>query len=746
MSRQVWLACAAVLGSGLFFFSSVAHRAQQASQFPFQDGSLPLAQRVDDLVRRMTLEEKVSQMVDRAPAIPRLGIPEYNWWNECLHGVARAGVATVFPQAIGLAATWDAPLIHQMAGVTSTEARAKYNEAMRNNNHQRYYGLTFWSPNINIFRDPRWGRGQETYGEDPYLTSRIGMAFVTGLQGDDPHYLKVVSTVKHFAVHSGPEPERHRFNVEISDHDMRDTYLPAFEAAIREGKADSLMGAYNAVNGEACCANTFLMREMLRGEWKFPGYVVSDCGAIADIFAHHHQVGTVEEASAQAVIAGTDLSCGQEYLSLANAVHQGLISEGEIERSVRRLFEARFRLGMFDPPDQVPYSKIPFSENDSAAHRALALETARESMVLLKNDGALPLKKNLKAIAVIGPNADAPFVQLGNYNGTPSKSTTPLAGIAQKVASSTRVLHLQGCDWIKPLAGQENFQDAVAAARDADVVVLVLGLTPRLEGEEMRVNAPGFRGGDRTSIDLPAVQERMMQAVAATGKPLVVVLLNGSALAVNWAAHHANAIVEAWYPGEEGGAALADVLFGDYNPAGRLPVTFYQSTDQLPPFEDYNMTGRTYRYFYGEPLYPFGFGLSYTHFTYSNPQAGAGQVEAGKNLKASVTVRNSGKVEGDEVVELYVTLQDTSFPAPIRSLEGFERVHLKPGESKSVAFDLTPRQLSVVTPDGRRVVEPGDIKITLGGKQPRFTGEADAATTATASVQVRITGNETPVD
>ncbi len=740
------MAGAAVLGAAILFFCSLERGAQQGGQFPFQDASLPLAQRVDDLVGRMTLEEKVSQMVDRAPAIPRLGIPEYNWWNECLHGVARAGVATVFPQAIGMAATWDAPLVHRMADATSTEARAKYNEAIRNNNHNRYYGLTFWSPNINIFRDPRWGRGQETYGEDPYLTSRIGMAFVTGLQGDDPRYLKVVSTVKHFAVHSGPEPERHRFNVEISDHDMRDTYLPAFEATIREGKADSLMGAYNAVNGEACCANTFLMRETLRGEWQFPGYVVSDCGAIGDIYAHHHQVGTVEEASALAVLAGTDLSCGQEYLSLVNAVHQGLISQAEIDRSVKRLFEARFRLGMFDPPEQVPYNKIPFSENDSAAHRELALETARESMVLLKNDGVLPLKKNLKSIAVIGPNADAPFVLLGNYNGTPSKSTTPLAGIAQKVAPSTRVLHLAGSDWVRPLAGQENFQDAVAAARDADAVVLVLGLTPRMEGEEMRVNAPGFRGGDRTSIALPAVQEKLMQAVATTGKPLVVVLLNGSALAVNWAAHHANAIVEAWYPGEEGGNALADVLFGDYNPAGRLPVTFYQSTDQLPPFEDYNMTGRTYRYFYGEPLYPFGFGLSYTHFTYSNPRVDKAQVEAGKNVEASVTVQNSGKVEGDEVVELYATHQDTSFPVPIRSLEGFERVHLKPGESKTVTFDLTPLRLSVVTPGGRRVVEPGDVKITMGGKQPRFTGVADATTTETTSVQVRITGAETPVE
>ncbi|HEV8168606.1 MAG TPA: glycoside hydrolase family 3 C-terminal domain-containing protein, partial [Pyrinomonadaceae bacterium] len=689
-----------------------------------------MEQRVDDLVSRMTLDEKVSQMMNAAPAIPRLGIPQYDWWNEALHGVAFSGVATVFPQAIGLGATFDAPLVNRVATVISEEARAKYHEAQRRGNHDRFYGLTFWSPNINIFRDPRWGRGQETYGEDPYLTSRLGVAFVKGLQGNDPKYLKVVATPKHYSVHSGPEPERHRFDAAASERDMRETYWPAFRATVMEARATSVMCAYNRVNGEPACASTHLLGDMLRGEWGFDGYVVSDCGAIDDIYKRHNFTKTAEAASALAVKRGTDLECGDSYKALVNAVKQGLISEAEIDRALKRLFAIRFRLGMFDPPELVPYAKIPFSANDSPEHRRLALEAARESIVLLKNDNnTLPLRKDLKSIAVIGPNADDVQVLLGNYNGTPSRATTPLAGIRATVSSGTKVLHAQGTpltevsavpvpatnlhgpngepglkaeyfanktltgapavtrvdrevnfDWgvmspaqgipvddfsarwtgklVPTTSGKYRFgaivddgvrvyldgkliaedwtdhapatvtgevtleagksydikmeyyeskigavarlawqppvvntgspyAEAVDAAKQADAVVMVLGLSSRLEGEEMSVSEPGFLGGDRVSIDLPARQQRLLESVAATGKPVVLVLLSGSALAVSWANEHVAAIVQGWYPGEEGGAAIAEVLFGEYNPAGRLPVTFYKSVKQLPAFDNY---------------------------------------------------------------------------------------------------------------------------------------------------------------
>ncbi|HJP90428.1 MAG TPA: glycoside hydrolase family 3 C-terminal domain-containing protein [Pyrinomonadaceae bacterium] len=835
--------------------------------------SLPLDQRVDDLISRMTLEEKVSQMMNAAPAIPRLGIPEYDWWNEALHGVAISGIATVFPQAIGLGATFDPQLMSRVATVISTEARAKYHEAQRRGNRNRFYGLTFWSPNINIFRDPRWGRGQETYGEDPYLTARLGVEFVKGLQGNDPKYLKTVSTPKHYAVHSGPEPERHRFNAAAAERELRETYLPAFRATVMEGHAGSVMCAYNRTNGEPCCANTKLLSDILRGEWGFDGYVVSDCGAIDDIYQRHHFVKTAEEASALAVKRGTDLECGDSYKSLVNAVKQGLISEAEIDRALKRLFEARFRLGMFDPPSMVPYASIPFSENDSEEHRQLALEAARESIVLLKNENnMLPLRKDLKSIAVIGPNADEIQVLLGNYNGQPSRATTPLAGIRQRVSPQTKVTYsigttlteisvvpvpasslrgpdgerglraeyfanknLEGApalkrvdevvnfDWgmsnpapglpaddfsarwtgkvIPTMSGKYRFgaiaddgvriyldgkliaedwtqhapttvtsevelqagksydlkmeyyeskigavaklvwqppvtkvgspyAEAIKVAKDADAVILVLGLSTQLEGEEMTVREPGFLGGDRTDIQLPARQQRLLEAVAATGKPIVLVLMSGSALAVPWADAHVGAIVQAWYPGEEGGAAIADVLFGDYNPAGRLPVTFYKSVEQLPPFEAYAMDGRTYRFFKGQPLYPFGHGLSYTRFKYSSINISPQTVKPTEKVTISATVENAGAREGDEVVQLYVTDVEASVRVPIRSLAGVERVHLKPGERRVVSFILEPRQLSVITDDGRRVVEPGEFKVSVGGKQPGFTGAADAATTS----------------
>ncbi len=715
----------------------------------------------------MTLEEKVSQMMNAAPAIEHLGIPAYDWWNEALHGVARAGYATVFPQAIGLAATWDTNLMRQVADVISTEARAKHHEFLRHNQHARYEGLTFWSPNINIFRDPRWGRGQETYGEDPFLTSRLGVAFVKGLQGDDPRYFKVIATPKHYAVHSGPEPERHGFDATAYERDLRETYLPGFRATIVEGHADSVMCAYNRTNAEPCCANKRLMTEILRKEWGFDGYVVSDCGAISDIWKGHKFARSEAEAAAMAVKAGTDLACGREYGSLIAAVKDGLISEAGIDVAVKRLMTARFRLGMFDPPETVPYARIPFSENDSEAHRVLALKAARESIALLKNKNhTLPLKKDLRTVAVIGPNADALEVLLGNYNGTPSRYVTPLQGIRSKVSPSTQVLYspgaykigvsavsvpsssltVSGAGEANGLKGEQMLRaDAIGKARQADVVVMCLGLSPLVEGEEMDVRFEGFRGGDRTEIGLPRIQEQLLEEVATLGKPVVLVLLNGSALAVNWANDHVPAILDAWYPGEEGGTAIADVLFGDYNPGGRLPVTFYKSVDQLPSFTDYSMQGRTYRYFKGDPLFPFGFGLSYTKFKYDELKLSAARLKAGAELKITAEVQNIGDRPGDEVVQLYVSAVAASVPVPIRSLAGMQRVFLKPGEKQNVSFTLSPTQISLIDDHGKRVIEPGEFLLSVGGKQPGFSGYADAETTGIVTARFFVTGKVTAI-
>ncbi|MFC1561275.1 glycoside hydrolase family 3 C-terminal domain-containing protein, partial [Candidatus Latescibacterota bacterium] len=851
------------------------------AQPTYLNPDLPIDVRVDDLVNRMTLVEKISQTLNAAPAIERLGIPAYDWWNECLHGVARAGRATVFPQAIGLAATWDPDHLFRVATVISDEARAKHHEFVRQGNRRRYQGLTFWSPNINIFRDPRWGRGMETYGEDPYLTGKMGIAFIKGLQGDDPKYLKLVATVKHYAVHSGPEPDRHTFNVDVSDRDLYETYLPHFRTCIIDGGAYSAMGAYNRFRDESACAHKLLLEDILRGDWGFTGYVVSDCGAIRDIFANHKIVQTPEEAVALAVKRGCDLNCGNVYESLVGAAKQGLISEEEIDISVKRLFTTRMKLGMFDPPDRVRWAQIPYNVNDSPDHARLAEETARKSIILLKNaDGILPLRKNLGTIAVIGPNADVVEVLLGNYNGTPSNPVTPLAGIRSKVGVSTTVLYARGCavaenmqsyetipdsmffttvngvcrngltveyfnnldftgdpvrtrvdanvdvkwwdgvpfpglendnfsvrwtgELIVPVTGKYVFSgfnlqitlddqalnrsrfggfgrtpsyvelesgkaypielemndrfgeanatlqwsmlgrdlegEALEAARKADTVILVMGLSPRLEGEEMRVQVEGFSGGDRLTLDLPKLQENLMRKVTAIGKPTVLVLLNGSAVSVNWADANIPAIIEAWYPGQAAGTAIADVLFGDYNPAGRLPVTFYKSVDQLPPFDDYNMAGRTYKYFTGEPLYPFGHGLSYTTFAYSDFKVPA-TVAAGRSIGVSVTVANTGKCAGDEVVQLYVTDRETSVPVPIRKLVGFARISLADGESKTVSFTIDPRDLSVITNDTRRVIEPGVFELMVGGKQPGFTGTANTSTTGVVTRLFTVTGS-----
>ena len=864
----------AILGAVAFLLLiPVTSTGQNSGAAVYLDPSQPIDVRVNDLVGRMTLEEKASQLVNQARAIPRLQVPAYNWWSEALHGVARAGTATVFPEPVGLAATFDVPLIHDMAIVIGTEARAKHNQAVRAGRRAINEGLDFWSPNINIFRDPRWGRGQETYGEDPFLTGRMGVAFVTGLQGDDPKYFRVISTPKHFAVHSGPESTRHTADVQVSRHDMEDTYLPAFRATVVEGKAESVMCAYNRVNGEPACANTFLLQDQLRGAWKFNGYVVSDCDAIVDISEGHRFTKSPAEAAAVSLKKGMDNECADfftetkdnsDYVKYVDAVKQGLLSEKDLDIAVKRLFTARMRLGMFDPPDKVPYAQTPDSEIDSAAHRELALKVARESMVLLKNDGVLPFAPGVKNILVVGPLAQSVAVLHGNYSGTASHASTALEGI-RKQFSTAQVSYLPGTNFLRPEtviptsalsttdgkpglqgeyfsgdfagtpqtvrvdplvdlqlfqpdahaltppAGLKEFSvrwtgfltpaesgryrigllgsmhrmwlddklivddpklhdaksdttiveltqghryalkieymkgafgtklvwlplsvdpiiEAATAARTADAVVAVVGLTSKLEGEEMKVDVPGFHGGDRSNLNLPEEEQSLLGALRGAGKPLVVVLMNGSALAVNWAQEHANAILEAWYAGEEGGTAIAETLAGVNNPAGRLPVTFYKGVEQLPPFDDYAMKNRTYRYFAGEPLYPFGYGLSYSRFEYSNLKLSSSGLAAGDPLTVEVDVKNTSQRVGDEVVQLYL-----NFPklpgAPLRALRGFTRVRLEAGEPRHVQLTLQPRDLSYVNESGVRLVAAGDYVISVGGGQPG---------TAAAQVETRL--------
>lgn len=713
---------------GLLLFQSCQSTAGQksaATDTVYLNPSLPIDRRVDDLVSRMTLDEKIGQMMNAAPAIPRLHIAAYNWWNESLHGVARAGLATVYPQAIGLAATWDESGQFEMATAISDEARAKYNEFIRRDKHDLYEGLTFFSPNINIFRDPRWGRGQETYGEDPFLTGRLAVQFIKGMQGDDPKYFKTIATVKHFAVHSGPESERHFFDVRPDERDFRETYLPQFEMGIKEGKAFSVMCAYNRLYGQACCGSSRLLTTILRNEWGFQGYVVSDCGAIDDIYERHKIVATPDSAAVLAVKSGCDLECLSTYKHLKEAVARGLITEKDIDVAVKRLFTARMRLGMFDPADSVSYNRIPYSMVDSKEHRQLALGSARKSIVLLKNTrNLLPLSKNLKSIAVIGPNADDSSLLLGNYNGTPAFTVTPLQGIRNKMGANTRVGYAKGCELVAglphPTPAEKMLDSAVDLARHSDVVILCMGLSPRLEGEELRLNIPGFKGGDRTTLDLPGEQENLIRAVAATGKPIVLVLLNGSALAINWENKHLNAILDAWYPGQAGGTAIADVLFGDYNPAGRLPVTFYTSVKDLPDFGDYAMAGRTYRYFDRPVLYPFGYGLSYTTFHYDNLRVEKAATP-GDSLRLSVQVRNTGATEGDEVAQVYISALDAHVPVPLRSLRAFRRIHLQPGQTMTLHFSIAPNAFTIIDDKMQRVTLAGRYSISAGGCQPLDT-------------------------
>lgn len=845
---------------GFLFFNLTVTKAVE----PYQDTKLTFEQRTADLVSRLTLEEKVQLMRYDSPEIKRLGIPAYNWWNECLHGVGRSGLATVFPQAIGMAAMWDSDQMFRIADAISDEARAKHHNYVANGKRGIYQGLTFWTPNINIFRDPRWGRGMETYGEDPYLTAELAIPFIKGLQGDDPKYFKLIATAKHFAVHSGPESTRHSFDVWPSDYDMAETFLPHFKRTVQEAHVYSVMCAYQRYKGAPCCGNKYL-EDLVRNKWGFDGYIVSDCWAIQDFYEKnaHAIVATPEEAAAMAVKAGTDLNCGATYYPyLINAVKKGLISEKEIDTSVARLILARMKLGMFDPDQDVKYAQIPLSKLNSQENQTLALETARKSMVLLKNDNQLlPLSKSVKKVAVIGPNANEADVLLGNYNGYPPFSSTPYLGIKEKLpnadvkyAQGSRLvdgfpflsaipteflytdaskkqkglraeyfsnsvlkgkakhiridpnvnfiwrdkspfkdldannfsvrwtgvlvpkisgdyhiggeglsgfkLMIDGKEFLnyknnkhhaqrlfKPMkltAGksykitieyrQEDNEysimrflwdapnpnlkkEAIDLAKNSDLVVLCMGLSPLLEGEEMKVNVKGFYGGDRSDISLPETQTQLIQEIYKLGKPTVLVLLNGSALAFNWEKDNIPAILEAWYPGQAGGKAIADILFGDYNPSGRLPLTFYKNVDQIPAFDDYDMAGKTYKYFKGEPLYEFGYGLSYTKFEYGLKNIPS-SMKAGENIPVKVEVKNTGNMDGEDVVQLYVSFPGNSLKKEIRTLEGFKRVFLKKGESKIVEFVLKPNQIAARDANNVAFVEAGKVELSIGGKQP----------------------------
>ena len=710
------------------------HFSAAAMQIPgvnepliWRDPSQPLPARANDLIRRMSLAEKVTQLQNGAPAISRLGLPAYNYWSEALHGVAANGDATVFPQAIGMASTWDPALIHQESTVIGIEGRAKFNDyASKHNGDAKWFGgLTFWSPNINIFRDPRWGRGQETYGEDPFLSGTMGVAFIKGLQGDDPNYMLAMGCAKHYAVHSGPEPERHRFNAMPPERDLYETYLPQFEMAVREGHVGGVMGAYNAIDGVPACANAFLLTDLLHQQWGFDGYVVSDCGAIHNIWGsgEHHYVATPEEAAAAAVKAGCNLCCGGDYTALVRAVQKGLITEKEIDQALYHTLWTRFKLGLFDPPQDCPYSKIGIDQNDTPEHEALALKVAEEAIVLLKNDGVLPLNRSkIKRITVIGPNADSDWMLEGNYNGHAARPVTILSGIKQLAGSDIEVTHAAGCPWALRTDGsnkpsQEAIDDAIAKAKAADAVIFVGGITARLEGEEMgRDNAfGGFEGGDRTTIELPSVQTDLLKALAGTGKPVILVNCSGSPMAMPWEAKHLPAILQAWYPGEEGGRAVGEVLFGDVNPCGHLPVTFYRATADLPSFTEYSMTNRTYRYFNGTPLYAFGHGLSYTKFDFKSGKLDSKKIVPNGLAKVTFTIKNTGKRDGDEVAQVYYRHVNSSVPQPKLALCGFTRVRLKRGESKKVTVEVPIERFRYWDISKKQyVVESGDYEILVG--------------------------------
>jgi beta-glucosidase len=689
---------------------------------------LSIEERVQDLMSRMTIEEKISQLMNISPEIERLGIPKYDWRNECLQGVAFRGKATIFPQAIAMAATWNPNLIQKVASAISDEARAKHHEFAERGERGRWQGLTFSCPNINIFRDPRWGRGQETFGEDPYLTSKISVAFIKGLQGNHPKYLKIVAEPKHFAVHSGPEKLRHEINVIVNKKDLYETYLPAFQASFQDGHAAGVMSAYNRVNGKAACASGMLIKDILRGEYGFDGYLIGDGGAVTDIFKHHKMVNSLEEAVAMALNAGCDIINPMDLQTLAkikkyrraikNALESGLTSKEVINNNLQRVLTARFKLGIFDPPEHVPHTKIPYNIVNCKAHQDLALKTARESIILLQNKGnILPLKKDISSIAIIGPNANnsEAFYYFHYYPGK-YNIITPLMGIKNKVSSNTKIFYSKGSDLTE--GNNSDLNQAIELANKAEIVILVLGITGRIEGEEGYVI--GKERGDRVTLNLPTSQEILIKRINETGKPIILILTSGSALSVNYAKENVPVILQACYAGERGGDAIADVLFGDYNPAGRLPVTFYKSVDQLPDFENYNMENRTYRYFNGEPLYAFGYGLSYTRFQYSNLQITPKKIKSGETVSVIVDVKNIGKYVGDEVIQLYLSKKSPNFRVPIRELKGFSRTHFEAGEIKTLHFTLTPSEYKSINNEGSSIIDPGEVSIWIGGCQPGF--------------------------
>lgn len=703
-----------------------------------------------DLVARMTLEEKMGQMLFASPAIERLGIPAYNWWNEALHGVARAGVATMFPQAIGMASSFDAPLLEEVAKVVSTEGRAKYNAYSSNGDRGIYKGLTFWAPNVNIFRDPRWGRGHETFGEDPYLTGELGVSYIKGLQGDDPDHLKAAACAKHFAVHSGPENIRHEFDAQVSKFDMYDTYLYAFKRCVADAKVEAVMGAYNRVNGEPACGSKTLLKDILRDEWGFEGHVVSDCWAIKDFHENHHVTATVEESAAMAVNNGCDLNCGSTFMYLQNAYDKGLVSEEAITEAVERLMEVRIRLGMLDE-EPSPYADIDYNVVECKEHVDLSIEAARRSMVLLKNkDSILPLAKDkYKTIAVIGPNANSRDALIGNYVGTSSQYITPLEGIQQYVGDQTRVLYAEGCHLYKNkvefLAEEEDrFAEALVVAKQADLVVMCLGLDATIEGEEGDAGNE-YASGDKLGLLLPGLQQKLLELVTEAGKPVVLLLSAGSAIDLSWAQEHVDAIVDTWYPGARGGKAIAELMFGEYSPSGKLPVTFYSGTENLPDFCDYSMKNRTYRYATDDILYPFGYGLTYSDISYENSDVDHTTLDMEEDVLVKTTVKNNGNYAVHESVQVYVRFEERDQNAPNYQLKGMESVLLAPGESKDVTITLPARAFATITDDGKCVVKPGNYKISIGGQQPDSLSEKLTGKQVTIVDVVR-KGNDTEVE
>ena len=691
--------------------------AQAQTAAGFRDAKLPLSVRVNDLIKQLTLEEKAQQMLDQSPAIARLGVPAYGWWNEALHGVGRSVPATVFPQAIGLGATFDDDLALREATAISDEARAAYNAATAKNYNQKYGGLTFWTPNINIFRDPRWGRGQETYGEDPTLTSRMGVAFVRGLQGNDPRYLKVAACAKHYAVHSGPEKLRHEFNVDPSPQDLRETYLPAFQALVQEAKVEAVMCAYNSVNGEPCCGNEFLLREVLRREWGFRGHVVSDCGALDDIYQGHKMVKTQTEAAAIALARGVDLNCGDTYTKLPDAVRQGLLKESQVDSALAILLRTRFRLGLFDGPGATPYDQLGPEVVNSPAHRALAREVALKSVVMLKNNGVLPLRPDLGKYYVTGPNATSIEALLGNYYGVNGQMTTMLEGLAAAVQPGSQLEYKQGILLDRPNINPIDWTTGDAKA--ANAIIVVLGITGVLEGEEGESIASPH-AGDRLDYNLPQNQLDFLKKLREGSKtPIVAVITGGSPMNLAEVHELADAVLLAWYPGEEGGHAVADLVFGQASPSGKLPITFPKSLAQLPAYDSYAMAGRTYRYLAAEPMYPFGFGLSYGKFAYSNLKLTKAKVGKSEPAEVTATLTNAGPVAADEVVQLYLTHPPKAgAQTPLFALKNFRRVTLQPGASTQVKFTLTPAQLALIGKDGQAYAPRGPVTVYVGGSLP----------------------------